>query len=319
MKKGIFKEIGFTAKQIWYLIFNLFMAMTILSIGQKEINLNDVFILLVSINGIVLFLSIFRDGPDSTGISIFTLYCIFGIVAPLLVDWVTGNEKISYYFSCIVVLYIAKRQIEKVKEREGKGFLDNVLPRILALIYPLTLVAAIILSVFFEELELHILFFRITAIVWIIRTIYVVILRFKYRRIINEYNNRKYASSANENAATVSQADISVVKENMESLVRSLSGDYNLLEGNLKVSYSTEVSVREGEIEFIISGVIDGNKKSLKSVNDLNKCKIILDKKNKEYSNFILNKAINKLKSLNPDSNYSVSVKMGSISDETLE
>ncbi len=105
---------------------------------------------------------------------------------------------------------------------------------------------------------------------------------------------------------------------NMQNLARIRSIDYNILEGNLKVSYNVSVSVEKGEIEFIIIGILSGNRSSLKSEVELRKCKEVLSKKNKEYSEYVLKQALDRLKYLNPDSDYKVSVKIDAIRDELV-
>lgn len=139
---------------------------------------------------------------------------------------------------------------------------------------------------------------------WMARTIVVLIsLKKNDRYIIDKSNRNSYSNSGNVRASQ-GGANESKVRAEMQSLANDLTGGYDFIIDTLKVIYKVSASVNSGYITFIINTDIQGNTSSTNT--DLIKSKISSAITKRQQ--LVLNKAKDRLSSIRPDRDYSISV-----------
>lgn len=139
---------------------------------------------------------------------------------------------------------------------------------------------------------------------WIARTIVLLIsLKKNDSYIIDKSHRNSYSNSGNIHA-TQGGANENKVRAEMQSLANNLTGGYDFIIDTLKVVYKVSASVNGGYINFIITCDIQGNTSSTNE--DLIKSKVSSAVSKRQQ--LVLNKAKDRLSSIRPDRDYSISV-----------
>lgn len=140
------------------------------------------------------------------------------------------------------------------------------------------------------------------CISWVARTIVILIhLKKNHRYIRSNSNNGSNISNVR---ATQGGANESKVRTEMQSLANYLTGGYDFIIDTLKVVYKVSATVSNGNINFTITSDVQGNTSSTNV--DLIKGKISSAVSKRQQ--LVLNKAKDRLSSIRPDRDYSITV-----------
>lgn len=293
-------------KAAWYLIKNIALAIGITVIGSymaQGINTAILWIL-----GIYLIFAGFSNfGETNPWVSLVIIGLGAGSIA--LAKTVLKDNNISYYISAVFIALIAVKQFIKVFESYGVKKWQKALMKILTVIYPACLIGGAVFAVFLHDLTRAASLFSFGSLLWVVHSVLVVVL--KCMPATRGFGGKKRASGSS-SSSSGGGASRSKVADEMRSIANYFTGGFDSLPYGTSVKYAVSSTVNGGVITFTVSATLSGGN-GITTEQQANSVKGALENALRKRQQLILDKAGDKLESMNPDSDYSINVEIGDI------
>ena len=244
-----------------------------------------------------------KDSGFAAGGILFLLGVGLIAGANYLVSHVSAMETLTKYISGGLMILLALLQFGKVRDRYGDGTKYKIIMRILPIVYPALIIVGILFTMFPSLASASAMPFLVCGSAgWIGYTVLVLRATKSNGKAIN-------GRSANN---AVETADAATVAKAMRAVAERYSGGVESVGDGVNVYCSTNVAVGDGVITFTIGGELRGvgnitTESELKKVQ--NSLPNVLSKRQKR----IMDAAYIKLSEFNPDSDYSINVQIGDI------
>ncbi len=250
-----------------------------------------------------------KDSGFAAGGILFLLGVGLIAGANYLVSHVSAMETLTKYISGGLMILLALLQFGKVRDRYGDGTKYKIIMRILPIVYPALIIVGILFTMFPSLASASAMPFLVCGSAgWIGYTVLVLRATKSNGKAINGRKPKRRTSANN----AVETADAATVAKAMRAVAERYSGGVESVGDGVNVYCRTNVAVGDGVITFTIGGELRGvgnitTESELKKVQ--NSLPNVLSKRQKR----IMDTAYIKLSELNPDSDYSINVQIGDI------